>query len=153
MGFTNSEQVYELFLACGLGFLLGFYYDGFRLLRRFCRVPKFGLFLLDVLFFATAAVAVFLFSLAMTEGEVRSYSLLGSAVGFFAYRCTVGRVLLRALYGVSRTVRRVLAVFVKPFGWLFEKVRKFYGKTAKKSEKIFKKVLQPVRGLLYNHRV
>ena len=153
MGFTNERQLYELFLSCGLGFLLGLYYDCFRLLRRFSRVPKFGVFLLDILFFATAAVSVFLFSLAMTEGEVRGYSLAGCMIGFFAYRCTVGRLLLRSLNVVMRTLRRIFSVVVKPFAWLFGKVRKFYKKIAKKSEKFFKKVLQPVRGLLYNHRV
>ena len=153
MGFTNAQQLYELFLSCGMGFLLGFYYDCFRLLRRFGRVSRFGVFIFDILFFTTAAVCVFFFSLAMTEGEVRGYSLAGCLVGALAYRCTVGRFLLRTLCGTIRTARRLFSVVVKPFACFFGKVREFYKKIAKKSEKIFKKVLQPVEDLLYNHRV
>ena len=33
MGLTNGGQLTGLFLSCGLGFLLGLYYDGFRVAR------------------------------------------------------------------------------------------------------------------------
>ncbi len=164
MGFTNAEQLRELFLSGGLGFLLGAWYDVFRILRRLLHPRKTAVFLQDLLFFATAAVAVFLFSLAMTEGTVRSYVLIGVAAGFAAYRHTVGYLLLRAVCGILRLLkriyRRIYSALSVPLAWFFGHLRGVMGalwekcgKVAKKSGKIFKKGLQPVVKLVYNHRV
>ncbi len=164
MGFTNFAQLRELFLSCGMGFLLGGYYDVFRLLRRWFHPSKPVVFALDTLFFASSAVAVFLFSLAMTNGTVRSYVLLGTAVGFAAYRHTVGRALIRlvgsVIVGLRRLCNGIKQVVGVPCQWVvrwFGKASRALGEVwkniAKKSKKIFKKGLQPVGDLLYNHRV
>lgn len=164
MGFTNAEQLRELFLSGGLGFLLGAWYDVFRIIRRLLHPRKTAVFLQDLLFFATAAVAVFLFSLAMTEGTVRSYVLIGATAGFAAYRHTVGYLLLRSvcrvLHFVKQIYRRSCAVLAVPFARFFGRLRgaigalwKKCGKVTKKSGKILKKGLQPIVKVVYNHRV
>lgn len=164
MGFTNAKQLQELFLSCGMGFLLGAYYDVFRFWRKTVHSSTFVVALQDCLFFATSAVVVFLFSLAMTEGIVRFYVLAGAAIGFWAYRRTVGNALLHAIEGTQRWLKRgydavlrvlnipvvlVKSMLNKACGKVWEKCRKI----AKKSKEIFKKVLQPIRRLLYNHCV
>ncbi|MBR2406126.1 MAG: spore cortex biosynthesis protein YabQ [Clostridia bacterium] len=164
MGFTNAEQLRELFLSGGMGFLLGVYYDAFRILRRLLHSSKLSVFFQDLFFFATAAVAVFLFSLAMTDGVVRAYVLVGCTIGFFAYRYTVGKLLLQGVCRVltitkrfytrlcnlvSRPFRRVFRLLSGAFG----KLRKICEKNTKKSRLFLKKVLQPIGKVLYNHRV
>ena len=107
MGFTNTEQLYTLFLCGGMGFLLGAYYDGFRLLRLLLHPPTAGVFALDCLFCVTAAPVVFLFSLAVADGILRVYVFAGLLLGFFAYRRTVGRALLRTVYRLLRAAHRL----------------------------------------------
>lgn len=164
MGFTNAKQLQELFLSCGMGFLLGAYYDVFRFWRKTVHSSTFVVALQDCLFFATSAVVVFLFSLAMTEGIVRLYVLAGAAIGFWAYRRTVGNALLHAIEAVRRGLKRgydavfrILSIPILHIKSLHNKacgkVRGKCRKIAKKSKEIFKKVLQPIRKLLYNHPV
>ncbi len=107
MGFTNVEQLRELFLCGGMGFLLGAYYDVFRLLRLLLPSPAAVVFAEDCVFFTTSAGAVFLFALAVTDGVLRIYLFVGLAAGFFAYRCTVGRTLLRLISRLVRFLRKV----------------------------------------------
>ncbi len=153
MGFTNSEQLREMFLSGGMGFLLGAYYDVFRILRRLLHPSRVAVFFQDCLFFVTSAVAVFLFSLALTDGVVRAYTVLMVLVGCMAYRYTVGRLVLHTVCrGVAlggRMCRWVQRVLMVPFGWLQGKgksvwttVKKFIRHIAKKSVLFFKKGLQ-----------
>lgn len=140
MGFSNNEQLQELFYAGGMGFLLGAYYDVFRILRTLLRQGKWAVLLGDCVFFSTSAVCVFLFSLAMTDGTVRGYVLLGILIGFTAYRYVVGKSVLRLaawLLSLFRHItvwcRRVGAV---PIAWL----NALRGNVWKKCRKVLKKV-------------
>lgn len=161
MGFTNAEQLWEAFLSGGMGFLLGAYYDVFRIWRKILHSSAVAVFFQDCCFFATSAVALFLFSLAMTDGVVRVYVLAGAAAGFVAYRHTVGNVLLRTVSFVLNRLHRgkvwLCRVLSIPFLWLKTllgsacgKVWKKCRKIEKKSKEISKKVLQPIKKLLYN---
>ena len=105
MGFANSEQLRELFLCGGMGFLLGLYYDGFRLLRLWFS-SQAVVFSLDCLYCITAAMAVYLFSLAVTDGQLRLFLFVGLLAGFCSYRYTVGRLILRAATRFRRMIFR-----------------------------------------------
>ncbi len=136
MGFTNTEQLRELFLCAGVGFLLGAYYDVFRLLRLVLPSPAAAVFLEDVVFCVTSAATVFLFTLAVTDGVLRTYVFAGLAAGFTAYRSTVGRVIVRQTARLLTALRQ----FFHPVG---NAVRTFFTKGCfhiknrlKKSEKI-----------------
>ncbi len=145
MGFTNVEQLRELFLSCGMGFLLGAYYDVFRILRCILRPGTVRVFWQDMLFFFTAAPLVFLFALAVTDGVVRLYLFAGLIAGFFAYRYTVGRAVVHfvtaAIAQVSRMGRRLYGVIKVPIGALREVCRKLMKKMRKNLKK-FKKGLE-----------
>ena len=85
MGLTNGGQLTGLFLSCGLGFLLGLYYDGFRVARLVMRSSKRVIFFQDLFFFVSAAILTFFFALTVTGGELRFYLFLGLGIGFTAY--------------------------------------------------------------------
>lgn len=95
MGITNSGQLQELFLAGGLGFLLGAFYDVFRVIRLMMRPSARVIFFQDLLYFTLSSVITFLFALAVTGGELRFYLFLGLVTGFMAYYFTVGRAVMR----------------------------------------------------------
>lgn len=65
------------------GFLLGAYYDVFRLLRVMLPCRRWTVFVQDVVFFVTAAVITFLFDLTLTGGLLRFYLFVGWRRGFW----------------------------------------------------------------------
>ena len=157
MNFTNADQLREVFLSCGMGFLLGVLDDGFRLVRRYLIPPKVIVFLLDILYAAVSAFLVFLFCLAMTQGRVRFYTLLAVLCGLVVYRITVGKM---TSFVIDRTLtffgrlgdkcerwtdgavccfkRWICATFRK----LLEKVEKIRKKAKKFSKKGCKKMVE-----------
>lgn len=143
MGFANADQLREMFLACGLGFWLGAYYDFYRVLRRFLNPRAWQVFLQDILFFATSAPLTFLFLLAVNDGVLRVYLFVGIALGFFAYRYTVGR----AVVGLVTAFLRFLS---KLGEWLHRHITipigracRASGKKLRESLKKFQKSIEP----------
>lgn len=153
MGFHNAEQLREVFLSCGMGFLLAMGYDLFDGVRRWLCPPRWRVFVGDCLFFSVAAVAVFLFSLAMTGGTVRAYVLLSLPVGAVAYRRTLGKAWRRVRRRVAEKWRQWQGRWRHRLGELRAKIGEALRTGAKKIELFFKKGLQPVREIMYNHKV
>lgn len=107
MGISNGGQLHELFLSCGLGFLLGLYYDVFRVARLIQHSPKRVIFFQDLFFFVSSAVATFFFALSAMGGELRLYLFLGIVLGFTSYYFTIGRVVMRCAAAVAAAVLAV----------------------------------------------
>ena len=142
IGFTNAAQLRELFLSGGMGFLLGAYYDIFRILRRVLHPGTVRVFFQDIVFFVTAALMTFLFALAVADGVLRAYLFVGLLAGFFAYRYTVGRAVVRFVTAIIALLmsmeRRLHAVMSVPIGILCNLCRKMTEKNPKKPKKIKK---------------
>ena len=104
MTVTNVHQLQQLLLSGGFGFLLGIYYELFRLWRLWFRSSPRAIFFQDLVFFVTASAATFLFDLCLSGGMFRLYLFLGIGLGFAVYYVTVGRLVM----SVSRRLMRRL---------------------------------------------
>lgn len=158
-----AVQLQQCFLSCGLGFLLGLYYDVFRIARVIVPPSHRALFLQDIFFFASSAVITFLFSLAVMEGRLRLYLFLGEAAGFFAYYFTLGRVVtglaVRAVAAVLRAWKVLWTILLWPLRALWRVTRSpreaaeaVCLKTGQKALLFFKKGLQRLRDVVYNKK-
>ena len=135
MGITNGGQLQELFMAGGLGFLLGAFYDVFRVIRLLMRPSAKVVFFQDLLFFALSSVVTFLFALAVTGGELRFYLFLGLVTGFMAYSFT-------------KLLRRPISALARFFCKIGRPAADFFKKIAGN----LKKVLQRPLSVLYNQK-
>ena len=131
-----SQRTLALLLVYGAftGFGLGALYDGLRLLRMILGEPLDGmplggmplggappggagkryvplqmlLFAEDILFMTAATVAFILLCYYANDGQIRAPAAVGMCSGFFVYRHTLSRPLLRLAYGCIRLVKRFL---------------------------------------------
>lgn len=163
MGITNGGQLNELFLSCGLGFLLGVYYDVFRVARLVMRSSKRVIFFQDLFFFVSAAVLTFFFALSVMGGELRFYLFFGSGLGFAAYYLTIGRLVMLCAGAVAKAVlcawRWFWQMVFAPFRLLARLLRKplkrlaqIGEKSGKKLSLFLKKGLKDAGYLLYNRK-
>lgn len=160
---TLTQQVNHLFLSCGMGFLLGLYYDVFRVIRLVMRSGKRWIVVQDLLFFLSSAVITFLFALAVMDGQLRFYLFLGEGIGFAAYYWTIGRLMMRFAGVVTALIVRVWNGFWRlvslPFRWavcLFRRPARaaalFLQKIKGKAAELLKKGLKRAKGVLYNQK-
>lgn len=163
MEITINDQVRELLLSCGMGFILGLYYECFRVPRLIMQVSKTALFIQDIVYFLSSAVLTFLFSLAIMDGRLRFYLFLGEAIGFAAYYLTVGRLVVRFSVVVFNAIRflwiKLSKIIITPFKLLIGVIYSVFfllfdilKKIVHKFILFFKKCLKRIRLVLYNQK-
>ena len=132
MGFSLSSQTAYFLWSLLMGAALGVLYDVVRAVRMAVHAGKIHVIISDILFFAVCGVLTSLFALPFNKGDVRGFILFGEAVGFLAYRLTIGAVMGKVYAFIARILRS-----------LVQKIRKYF-------EKIFNYLLKAMGNLLYN---
>lgn len=157
---TFFSQMTGFLLAVGMGAALCLVYDLFRIVRIAAPPGRIGAFAQDVLWFAIAAVVTYLLCLARCKGEVRSFIIVGEAVGFILTRLTVSRLIIaaarriikvtrRAFHAVTSAVKKAFSRFAMPvISKISGKIKKIIYQIAKKP----KKALRRRMPLLYNRK-
>ena len=141
-----SIRALDCLLAGGAGFLLGAYYELFRLWRLWTRPGRARVFWQDIFYSVTGTAAFFLFLLAVADGRVRLWLIVCAAAGWIAWHATVGRVIYAAAGRIGRTLRAVRRRWSSFYRREEEKLQKILAKPV-----IFlKKRLQNAIHLLYN---
>jgi len=119
-GVTGEVQVLTFLYACGLGFLLGVYYELFRTMRLFTPPTVLTCIIQDVFFCLSAAMISFFFVLGLTDGVFYPYVLFGELLGFAVFYGTVGNVLHAFFATLCRMIRNahtyVKRKFLYPIG-------------------------------------
>ena len=103
MEWSWRQQVQLLLQSGGVGFILGFVYDVFRLPGERRRGWRF---VLDMLFGVVAALITFYAALAMMDGRLHPLLFAGCGVGFWAQHNSVGRLHRRMLRRLAAGWRR-----------------------------------------------
>ncbi|MHA7966189.1 spore cortex biosynthesis protein YabQ [Paenibacillus sp. CAU 1782] len=98
-------------LACGAG--MGIVFDGYRVISSELRFPRWWLPLLDVAYWALAAVAVFRMLYASNNGEVRAYVFLGLALGAIIHYWLLSSLVIKLVKWFIDAVRAVISFLVK----------------------------------------
>ena len=159
--FEQSEQLKLFLLSLGAGFILGIIYDVFRTVRLTISKNKALIFVFDILYFITFALATFIFFLATNKGEFRAYMITGEIIGWFFYYVSFGLAAKRFTDEFVRIFHKlctfIFKVIFAPFRLIFKSFLKmkeifllFSQKLTKKFTKIRKKHLQNQRLYVYN---
>ena len=122
-----SGQIDAFLCAIVLGAALAVFYDLIRATRDRGLNSFVAVFVGDLLFFAVAAIAVFIYLLGVTNGEIRGYIIISAATGFFLYRISIGR----AVYFLFCTILRFSAFAIGRVSSFFLKITIFMGKQAR----------------------
>ena len=132
MELSFAQQSGAFLWSMVLGAALGVFYGALKFVRYTFSPGRAAVFVLDMLFMLVSAVACFLFSVGFIQGYVRFYIFAGAAVGFAAYRFSVGRLVFILYSPAVRLCRKIL------------------NKILRKSKLFAKKLLKICRKILYN---
>lgn len=157
-----SSQVRNFLFSLGFGFLVGIFYDVFRILRLVVSSGKTAVFIGDLLYVLLSAAATFLFLLTVNDGQVRGYILAGELIGFLVWYISFGAFAVRVtgkIVGVlKKAFRGIFRIILYPFYKLYAVLRRFLAKISEKGQKKAKKIankskfhLKMKHALLYNH--
>ncbi len=163
-GLSLAVQAKNFLLSLGIGFILGFVYDAFRIIRLCISSKKVVFIVSDILYCVAFGFSFFIFLIMTNQGQFRFYLLFGACIGFAVYYFSLGAIIfsfsefLTEL--IKKWIKRIFAVFIFPFKWIFGKTKSLIDKKIKKSRKTTKKLknkskihLKLHKHLLYNLNV
>lgn len=130
--------------SIALGILLGGCYDFVRILRTVIRFGKKLFIASDFIYCLWAAFLIFSFLLNENFGIPRFYIFFGSALGFFAWYLTMGRIDMF----FAKKLRKVLRMVLTPLFKIFQKILKFVKKRMAKAKIICEKAIDKRKNLL-----
>jgi len=144
-----SGQAAAFLAAVAAGFVLGAFYDFFRVFRRLLRHKALATTIEDAAFWIIATLVMFYFLLGLNYGQLRGYLFLGAALGVVLYLSMLSRFFIKWALGAVAAIRMAALWFVgliiAPFRWFYALVRppatRFY-KTSKNKSRAAKKRLK-----------
>ncbi|MBE6728705.1 MAG: hypothetical protein E7568_00540 [Ruminococcaceae bacterium] len=101
------SQIISFFCAILIGAMLSAFYDAFKGIRKTFYFSKTAVFFQDITFWLCVTLTTFLLLIARCNGEIRGYIIIGELIGFFAYRCTLSRLLLPIFLMFLKKIRKI----------------------------------------------
>ena len=105
---SMSSQAWLFLSTVAAGFVIGFVYDIFRILRK--TVPHRHLIVQieDCLYWVAVSLLMFYFMLYSNYGEIRFFSIVGAALGMVLYFYSLSPLILTVSVSVIRFLQKVL---------------------------------------------
>ena len=151
-GLSLATQTKNFLLSLGFGFIMGIFYDLFRIIRISISKGKIATVISDILYCVFLCFALMLFCLTVNEGEIRLYLLLGSLAGFFVYYFSLGAIIFsfseKLITNVKKIIKSIFNVICFPFRFIFGKLRKLFNNLSAKSRKNTKNIKNKSKFLL-----
>ncbi len=139
----SSEQLLTFLLSILGGAVLCLIYDFFRCRRLVFPVGKISLFFQDIIYFSLCAVIIFCFLAIRCNGQFRYYVLFGTLIGWFLFRFTVSRWLVKAMVRLIRRFLATLHMCMHPIqaflSFIFKKISLWLTKAWKRIKNIYKR--------------
>ena len=159
-----AEQTKGFLLSLGFGFIMGVFYDAFRILRICISKSRKMVLPFDLVYFLLLGFCSYIFFLVVNEGDIRGFLIIGEGIGFATYYFSLGVVVFSASEKIVEFIKRIFSVIFRavfsPFRWIFSKGKNFLGKFSKKCFKKGEKIknkskfhLKLYKQLLYNQSV
>ncbi len=151
-GLSLAQQTKGFLLSLGFGFIMGIFYDLFRIIRISISKSKSATIISDVLYCIFLCFCTFIFCLTVNEGEVRLYLLLGAGAGFCVYYFSLGAIIFsfseRLISFIKKCAKSIFKVISFPFSFAFGKLRNLFKKISLKSRKNTKNIKNKSKFLL-----
>lgn len=169
--FDFTDQLRDFAPMLGLGFVLGAVYDFIRIVRLFVSSKKIFIFITDIFFMLFCAASSYLLFIAVLNGRIRGYAVVGEIIGAVMYFLSIGSVIYPFFRKIQDRLKKFFRKLFAPLIYVSRKIKAFAVNSAKKSfertEKLFeelknskklkksknklKKPLQDDSNMLYNN--
>lgn len=119
----------KLFIASVVsGILLLFFYDFLRIYRVVSKHGKIRIFIEDYLFWMASGFVIFLMLYQFNNGAIRSFAILGIALGMWGYHCGPSTLWVRFISRILKWLislwKSIWRILMKPFCCFFRFTRK-----------------------------
>ena len=106
-----------VFLITGLA--IGFLFDFFRIQRKIIKTNNIITYIQDSLFWAISGLILIIIIMNFTDGEIRSYMILGFIIGIIIYFYFFSKLIRNISVKIIKYIIKVLKIILWPFKKLY----------------------------------
>ena len=120
----SINQIYLLLIFIGSGFLIGIFFDIFRVLRKSFKTPDIITYLEDFLFWIITGIYLIFIIFKFSYGQIRFFMFASLILGFVIYILTISKFFISLNVTIitlfKSTVFKILRIIVFPFKLLLK---------------------------------
>jgi len=116
---STSNQAYVFLSTVYAGFIIGFFYDCCRIVRKMIKAGVIVTGILDLVFWSMMGMLSFLVIFYVNDGDVRLYNIAGFAIGWILYILALSPFVMKALNWIYKTLARAFNWLMKILLWPF----------------------------------
>ncbi len=137
---SNSFQLFSFLVSIAAGVLFCLIYDVFRAVRKSKKTDDLTVFLQDIIYFAVIGIATFVLLMALSNGEIRGYIIIGLVLGFLLCFFTLSRIFVWCLCKVFNFAEKLSENLIENINRFFDFIGNIITKWAKKLFKYLAKL-------------
>lgn len=122
------DQIKILIIFAITGIIIGLLFDFFRIQRKVIKTFDFITYLQDALFWILSGIVLIISIMNFTNGEIRSYMILGIIIGVFLYFNTFSKYIMKISMGIANFFIKILHILISPIKKLSKKLKKSWKK-------------------------
>ena len=119
-----QEQIIILMRFLISGLLIGLLFDFFRIQRKAIKVHDIVTYVQDILFWVITAIIIIYTVITYTDGEIRSYMVVGLALGVIIYFYIFSRRIMKFVLIIINCIKKILSIFLFPAKKFFKIIKK-----------------------------
>ena len=121
---SMSDQAWLFLTTVAAGFVMGFVYDIFRIIRRTIPHRQWIVQIEDIIYWTSCSLLMFIFLLHENYGEIRFFSIVGAALGMILYFISLSPLFLKVsvtlIMFLQKVVMAVARILLTPVRWLIK---------------------------------
>ncbi len=122
------DQIKILIIFAITGIIIGLLFDFFRIQRKVINTFDFITYLQDALFWILSGIVLIISIMNFTNGEIRSYMILGIIIGVVLYFNTFSKYIMKISVGIANFFIKILHILISPIKKLSKKLKKSWKK-------------------------
>lgn len=130
------RQAVVFLAATASGLCIGAVYDFLKLVRRSLHAGNAAVVFTDILFWIISAVFVFGVNMAVADGEIRIFQLVGAVLGAIIFFSALSKPFEKLFSFLASGFRFALKFILLPFVFIFNIIRKVICVSEKRYGKI-----------------
>lgn len=110
---SMSNQAMIFFTTILVGFVIGFIYDLFRVIRKIIKHPNLLIQIEDILYWIFVSIIMFYVMFSKNYGEIRAFSIVGAFLGMIFYFFTISRLFINVSMIIVEFLKKVIMVIIE----------------------------------------
>ncbi len=125
-----NTQLYLFLIFIINGFIIGFLFDFFRILRKTIKTSDFMTYIEDALFWILTGFIILYSIFIYNNGEIRLFMFLAIMIGILFYMLFISKFILKISLTIINIIKIIFSTIFKfikiPFNVLYKIIRKIF---------------------------